>query len=123
MPDVHRVAIKINCKCTIVTTFNSSDSSSNVLKEVQILQSVNHPCIICQEDVIGTLNFLFIVLELEEGGKRFDSFIEKTKMNKVEAKLHFFQIALAIKYLRFKILCHRDLKPENVLLCLSVESL
>ena len=55
--------------------------------------------------------------------KLFDNIIEKTKLNKAKAKLHFFQIASAIKYLHFKKICHRDLKPENVLLCLSDESL
>ena len=126
VPDPHRVAIKIICKrttITTITTFNAGNSSSNMLNEVRILQSVNHPCIINLEDVIDTRNFLFIVLELAESRELFDKIIEKTKMNKAEAKLHFFQIASAIKYLHFKKLCHRDLKPEDVLLCWSDESL
>ena len=40
-----------------------------------------------------------------------------------KAKLHFFQIALSIKYLHFKKICPRDLKPENEQLCLSDELL
>ena len=123
MPDFHRVFIKITCKRTIVTNFNGGDSSSNVLNKVRILQSVNHPCIINLEDVIDKPNFLFIVLELTEGTELFDKIIKKKKLNKTKAKLHFFQIALAFKFLHFKKLCHRDLKPENVLLCLSDESL
>ena len=31
VPDLHRVAIKIICKRTIVTTFNGRNSSSNML--------------------------------------------------------------------------------------------
>ena len=57
VPDLHRVAIKVICKR--VTTFNGGDSSSNVLNKVQILQSVNHPCIINLEDVIDTPKFLY----------------------------------------------------------------
>ena len=79
MPELHRFAIKITCKCTIVTTFNGSNSSSNVLKKVRILQSVNDPCITSLEDVIDTTNFLFIVLELAEGGELFYKIIEKTR--------------------------------------------
>ena len=88
VPDLHRVAIKIICKR--ITTFNGGASSSNALKKVRILQSVNHPCIISLEDVIDTPNFLFIVLELTEGGELFDKIIEKTKLKEAEAKLHFF---------------------------------
>ena len=79
VPDLQRVAIKIICKR--VTTLNSSDSSYNVLNKVRILQTVNHPCIINLEDVIDTPNFLFIMLELAEGGEMFKTIIEKTKLN------------------------------------------
>ena len=64
---------------------------------------MSHPCVINLEDVIDTKDFLFIVLELAEGGELFDKIIERTKMNEVEAKLHFFQIASAIKYLHSKV--------------------
>jgi len=113
--DLHRVAIKIICKRTTSTLTNKQ--STQVLNEVKILQSVSHPCVINLEDVIDTQDYLFIVLELAEGGELFDKIIERTKFNEVEAKLHFFQIASAIKYLHSKNICHRDLKPENILLC------
>ena len=78
VPDLHRVTIKIICKRTIVTDYIDGDSSSNLLNEVRILQSVNHPCIINLEDLIDTPNFLFIVLELAEGRELFDKIIKKT---------------------------------------------
>ena len=78
MPDLHMVTIKIKCKRTIIITFNGGDSSSNVLNKVWILQLVNHPCIISLEDVIDTPNFLFIVLELAEGGELLEKINEKT---------------------------------------------
>ena len=64
---------------------------------------MSHPCVINLEDVIDTPDYLFIVLELAEGGELFDKIIEKTKLNEVEAKLHFYQIASAIKYLHSKV--------------------
>ena len=57
------------------------------------------------------------MFELAEGGELFDKIIEKTKLNEAEARLHFFQIIWAIKYLHFKKIHHRDLKPENKQLC------
>ena len=110
MPHFHRVAYKITCKRTIVTTFNGGASSSNVLNKVWILQSVNHPCIISLKDVIDTPNFLFTVLELPEGGELFNKIIEKAKLKEAKAELTFFQIALVINYIHFKKICHGDLK-------------
>ena len=88
VPDVHRVAIKIICKQTIVTTFNG-DSSSNVLNNIQILQSVIYLCIINLEDVIDTPNFLFIVLELPEGRELFNMVHNNIK-KKLFAEASFF---------------------------------
>ena len=107
MPDLLKVSIRITCKRTTATTFNGGNSSSNVLNKVWILQSVSNLCIIKLEDVIDMPNFLFIVLELAEVRELFDKIIDKTKLNEAEAKLHFFQIASAIKYLHFKKICHR----------------
>ena len=50
-----------------------------MLKKVRILQSVNHPCITSLEDVNDRPTFLFIVLELAEGGELFDKIIEKKR--------------------------------------------
>ena len=61
-----------------------------MLKKIGIFQLVNHPCIISLEDVINTPNFLFIVLELAEGGELLDNIIKKTKLNEAEATLHCF---------------------------------
>ena len=73
------------------------------MNEVRILQNASHPNIIHLEDVIDSQDHLFIVLELAEGGELFDKIIEKTKLNEAEAKLHFYQMASAIKYLHSKV--------------------
>ena len=57
------------------------------MNEVRILQQVNHPCVIRLEDVIDTPEFLYIVLELAEGGELFEKIIEKTKFNEAEVSL------------------------------------
>jgi len=117
IPDLHRVAIKIISKKNCSTISSLVSSQEAILNEVRILQNASHPNIIHLEDVIDSKDFLFIVLELAEGGELFDKIIEKTKFNEAEAKLHFYQMASAINYLHSKNICHRDLKPENILLC------
>ena len=72
------------------------------MNEVRILQSVSHPNIINLEDVIDTKDFLYIILELAEGGELFDKIIDKSRLNETEAKLYFYQMASAISYLHSK---------------------
>ena len=68
---------------------NSSFLISSVLNEVKILQSVSHPNVINLVDVIYTLDYSYIVLELAKGGELLDKIIKKTRFNETEAKLHF----------------------------------
>ena len=78
----------------------------NLYNEVRILQTVSHPCIIKLEDVIDTPKFLFIVLELADGGELFDKIVEKSKVPEGDAKLYFYQICSAIEYLHAKVSNH-----------------
>ena len=82
----------------------------------KISGSIEHPCIIQLLDVIDTENNLFIILELADGGELFDKILEKIRFSEKEAKLHFYQMVSAVKYLHKKNIAHRDLKPENILL-------
>lgn len=90
--------------------------SSQVMGEVKILKALKHPCIIGIEDVIDTPDMLYIVLELVEGGELFDKIISIDKYTEETAKILFYQMAVAIKYLHDQGITHRDLKPENILL-------
>ena len=72
---------------------NSSFLISSVLNEVKILQSVSHPNVINLVDVIYTLDYSYIVLELAKGGELLDKIIKKTRFNETEAKLHFYKMA------------------------------
>ena len=83
------------------------------MNEIKILKSVSHPNIIKLEDVIDTKDFLYIILELADGGELFDKINEKRRLSETEAKLYFYQMALAISYLHSKNICHRDLKPVS----------
>ena len=44
------------------------------------------------EDVVDTEQYLYIVLELADGGELFDKIVAKTKLDEDEAKLMFYQV-------------------------------
>ena len=45
------------------------------------------------EDVVDTEQYLYIILELADGGELFDKIVEKTKLDEDEAKLMFYQVS------------------------------
>ena len=62
------------------------------MNEVRILQSVSHPNIINLEDVIDTKDFLFIILELAEGGELFDKIIDKSRLNETRTRKVYIKL-------------------------------
>ncbi|XP_059173468.1 serine/threonine-protein kinase Chk2-like [Physella acuta] len=112
---------KLACKIISKKKFSMGGKSqvnlaAQVMGEVKILKSLKHPCIIGIEDVIDTPDMLYIILELVEGGELFDKVVSIDKYDEQTAKLLFYQMATAVKYLHDKGITHRDLKPENILL-------
>lgn len=56
-------------------------------------------------------NSVYIVLELMEGGELFDRIRQtKTGLGDRNAKMIFYQVALAVQYLHSEGITHRDLK-------------
>ncbi|KAL4223284.1 Checkpoint kinase 2 [Mactra antiquata] len=112
-----RFAVKIISKKKFSTGGKHAvNLSKQVMSEVKILKSLKHPCIIGIEDVIDTPDTLYIVLELIEGGELFDKVVSISQYDEPTAKLLFYQMVLACKYLHDQGITHRDLKPENILL-------
>ncbi|KAM9394409.1 serine/threonine-protein kinase Chk2 isoform 2-T3 [Pholidichthys leucotaenia] len=91
-------------------------ATRNAQTEIEILQRVNHPCLIRTEDFYQTEENFYIVLELMEGGELFQRVKSKQQLPESVAKLYFYQMLLAVQYLHSNGIIHRDLKPENILL-------
>ena len=89
-------------------------------REIDILIKLDHPNIIKLYEVFENEDFIYIVMELCNGGELFDRIIKRTEMGnpftEKEAATIFKQLMSAVSYCHSNKIVHRDLKPENLLL-------
>ncbi|KAL7332721.1 Protein kinase [Mucor circinelloides] len=105
------VAIKIVRKFEL-----SQIQKASVLKEVQIMRTLNHPSIIKMLAFIETKDYFFLVLELMNGGEIFHQIVQLTYFSEDLARHCIKQVAEGIRYLHEERgVVHRDIKPENIL--------
>ena len=82
-----------------------------IIREYEILKELsNFPFILNLHFCFQSANYLFMVLDLCDGG-------DFTNVKKIENKKIFFaELILAFEYMHKKGIIYRDLKPENILL-------
>lgn len=107
----------------IAVDMMNDKAKEKCLKEVRLLQNLDHPNIIRYEDSFLTDNDLFIVYEwaaagdlkrqLRKAQERGSGFEERVIWK------YFSQISNAVKYMHDKRIMHRDLKPANIFLTLD----
>ena len=96
--------------------------SEDLMREVDVLRGIKHPCIAEIVEVVETEKNVSIIMEYAAGGDLFEQVSEDNDSGKLverNAKIQFYQIAHAIAFLHSKNICHRDLKLENILLAKS----
>jgi len=84
-------------------------------REIEILQSLDHPNIIKLFKVYEDNRSLHIVTELCTGGELFDRIIAKGHYSEADAAHLIRTLTSAVSHCHSKGICHRDLKPENFL--------
>lgn len=98
------------------STFTEQEiKTRSVFDEVQILRSIDHPCIVKVFEYFEDESSYYIVMEHINGKDLFDLISDKGRLNEQEAEKVFRKILLGVSYLHLKNVIHRDLKPENVL--------
>ena len=90
------------------------------LKEVRLLESLDHPNIIKYLDSFIESNQLFIAIEwAEKGDLKKVIKTAQSEGQQIDEKIiwqYLYQIASALKHMQDKRIMHRDLKPANIFL-------
>ncbi|KAI8338802.1 kinase [Choanephora cucurbitarum] len=106
-----KVAIKIVKKKEL-----NNQQKASVLKEAQIMRTLDHPSIITMLDFIETKEHYFLIIELCQGGEIFHQIVRLTYFSEDLSRHCIRQVAEGILYLHEeKGIVHRDIKPENLL--------
>ena len=92
-----------------------------ILDEVEMQQKMSHESIVEVRDVFEDKDYLYVVLELMQGGDLLDRLLDRIEAQQPytesEVRVIFAQLLGAIKYLhQGRGITHRDIKPENILL-------
>jgi len=90
-----------------------------LLTEINVMKSLNHPNIVKYYDVVKTKDYWYIIMEYCDSGT-FADVIDYNKQHKIDREsttaYYMSQLKDAMRYIRSKGVMHRDIKPMNILL-------
>ena len=105
------VAIKCVKKSSL-----SKSSTENLLREIEILKSLNHRHIVELKDFQWDDNNIFLILEYCSGGDLSTYIRRYRRLPENVAGKFLRQLASALQYIHDKNISHMDLKPQNLLI-------
>ena len=86
-------------------------------REIEVLKLCQHPSIIRFYDVFENQDYIYIVMEMLQGGDFFSYLHDRNfVISEKRARVIAHEIATAIFYMHSFGIAHRDLKPENILM-------
>ena len=92
------------------------EKEKEILNEIEMLKSLDHPNIVKVFEFYNTKEGYFIITEYCKGGELFDKIVDHAPFEESAAAYIMYQILSAVFYCHNLNIIHRDLKPENILL-------
>lgn len=105
-------ALKILRKTRVI----EMKQENHIKWEKKILSSIRHPFIVNIETSFQNKIFLYLVLELVQGGEFFSLLRKTGTLQLPHAAFYSSQIVLIFQFLHKNKIVYRDLKPENLLI-------
>ncbi|KAG2177149.1 hypothetical protein INT43_007806 [Umbelopsis isabellina] len=94
----------------------ATEQRANILKEIQIMRSVQHENIVQLISFSESDEYYYLVLELCNGGELFHRIVRMTYFSEDLSRHIITQVAEAIRHMHENCgVVHRDIKPENIL--------
>ena len=112
----HKISKEIRAMKVIHKDQIQTGSEVDLIKEINILKTLDHPNIMKVFEYYNYKNCLFIISELLSGGELFDKINENKFLKEDVCAYLMKQIFSAVNFCHEKNIIHRDLKPENVLI-------
>jgi calcium-dependent protein kinase len=84
-----------------------------MMRELQMLQSADHPNIIKLYETYEDSHYLHMVMELCTGGNLLERIVHRGTHSEFEAAEVMTKLCLAVSHLHELYICHRDIKPDN----------
>lgn len=113
---VNFVQNRKTCEFYALKFTSTENSIDTMLKEVEILKLLKHPCILHLYHVQSFNDSVAIIVDYMEGGDLFSRLQGCRSLSEKLTKYIFYQICCGVEYLHSNNVTHRDLKPENILL-------
>jgi calcium-dependent protein kinase len=87
----------------------------NLVQEVEILSSLDHPNIVKFHETYQDEMFFHIVMDYCSGQELIESIIKEGHLTESKVCTIIHKVLTAISYCHNMNFCHRDLKPENII--------
>ncbi|CAK0843179.1 unnamed protein product [Prorocentrum cordatum] len=85
-------------------------------QEIRIMTKLDHPNIIKLFETFQDSRYVYLVMEMCEGGELFDRIVEEKHLPEAVAAEVMQQVFHAVRYTHSMDIVHKDLKPQNLIL-------